>query len=122
MAKSVHNDVLDGALNIVKNNATLMTVCNAEPLTRAEAITTYALADVAVTGTDFTAADGDTNGRKLTVAAKSAVPIDVSGNATHVAIVDGTRLLYVTTCTAQQLTLGGTVDIPTWKFEIADPT
>jgi predicted methyltransferase len=122
MAKSVHNDVLDGALNIVKNNATLMTICNAEPLTRAEAISNYALADVAMTSTDFMAADGDTNGRKLIVAAKSAVPIDISGNATHVAIVDSTRLLYVTTCTAQQLTLGGTLDIPTWKFEIADPT
>lgn len=122
MAKSVHNDVLDGALNIIKNNATLEIVCSAEPTTRAEAVTTYALADVAVTGTDFTAADGDTNGRKLTVAAKSAVTIDASGNATHIAVVDGSRLLYVTTCTAQQLTAAGTVDIPTWKIEIADPT
>jgi hypothetical protein len=102
MAKSVHNDVLDGALNIIKNNATLEIVCSAEPTTRTEAVTTYALADVAVATGDFTASDGDTNGRKLTVAAKNAVAIDVSGNATHLAIVDGSRLLYVTTCTAQQ--------------------
>lgn len=122
MAKSVHNDVLDGAF-LVFNDADIMTACNAEPTTRTEAITTFKLADVALTpGTDFTISDGDTNGRKVRVAAKSAVPIDTSGTATHVAICDATRLLYVTTCTSQVLTSGGTVDFPVWDVEIADPT
>lgn len=122
MAKSVHNDVLDGAFNIL-NDGDLMTVCSSEPTTRTEAVTTFKLADVAMTpGTDYTISDGDTNGRKVRMAAKSAVPIDTSGTATHVAIVDGTRLLYVTTCTSQALTSGGTVDFPVWDVEIADPT
>ena len=123
MAKSVHNDVLDGALDIIKNNCNLMTVCSTEPTTRTEAVTTYALADVAMSGTDFTHADGDTNGRKTTVSAKSSVLIDTSGSAQHVALVDGTRLLYVTTCTTQALTANGsnTVNIPAWDIEIADP-
>jgi hypothetical protein len=76
---------------------------------------------VAVTGTDFTLADGDTSGRKMTVAAKNGVPIDANGTGSHVALVDATRLLFVTTCTAQVLTAGGTVDVPAWKEEIADP-
>lgn len=124
MAKSVHNDVLDGALNIIKNNCTRMTLCNAEPTTYTEANATFALADVTMASSDFTAADGDTSGRKLTVAAKSSVPVDTSGTSTHVALLDvtNTKLLYVTTHTGQVLTSGNTANIATWKIEIADPT
>jgi len=122
MAKSVHNDVLDGAF-LALDAADIMTACNAEPTTRAEAVTTFKLADVAMTPvTDFTISDGDTNGRKVRVAAKSAVPIDTTGTATHIALCDATRLLYVTTCTSQLLTSGGTVDFPVWDVEIAEPT
>jgi hypothetical protein len=114
--------VLDGAFDVL-DQADLMTVCNAEPTTRTEAITTFKLADVAMTpNTDFTKADGDSSGRKVTVAAKSSVPVDTTGTATHVALVDSSRLLYVTTCTSQALTSGNTVNFPAWKVEIADPT
>lgn len=124
MSKSVHDDVLDGALNIVKNNCTRMTVCNAEPTTYTEGNATFALADVTMASGDFTAANGDTSGRKLTVGAKSAVPVDTTGTANHIALLDVTnsKLLYVTTCTSQALTSGNTVNIPAWKFEVADPT
>jgi len=121
MGKSVNDEVLDAAFDVV-DQADLMTVCNAEPTTRTEAITTFKLADVAMTpNTDFTKADGDVSGRKVTVAAKSAVPVDTSGTATHVALVDATRLLYVTTCTSQALTSGNTCNVPAWEIEIADP-
>ena len=58
MAKSVHDDVLDGALNIVKNNATRQVACSAEPTTYTEGNATYALADITVASGDFTAARG----------------------------------------------------------------
>lgn len=124
MAKSVHDDVLDGALNIIKNNCTRMVACSAEPTTFTQANATFALADVTMASGDFTAANGDTSGRKLTVAAKTGVTVDVSGTANHVALLDVTnsKLLYVTTCTAQGVSTGGTVDFGTWKVEIADPT
>ncbi len=124
MAKLVHDDVLDGAFDVL-DQANLMIACSAQPTTRAEAVSTYALADVAMTvNSDYTKANGDTNGRKVTVAAKSGVLIDTSGTATHIALVDGTRLLYVTTCTSQALTANGsnTVNFPAWDVEIADPT
>ncbi len=122
MAKSVNDDVLDGAFDVL-DQANLMTACSAEPTTRTEAVTTYALADVAMTvNTDYTKANGDTSGRKVTVAAKSGVTVDASGTANHIALVDATRLLYVTTCTAQALTSGNTVNFPAWDVEIADPT
>lgn len=122
MGKSVDNDVLDGALNIIKNNCNLMTVCSAQPTTRTEAVSTYELADVVVDSADFTVGDGDSSGRKVTVAAQTGATVDVTGTATHVALVDGTRLLYVTTCTSQALTSGNTVDFPAWKIEISDPS
>jgi hypothetical protein len=125
MAKSVHDDVLDGALNIVKNNATRQVACSAEPTTYTEGNATYALADITVASGDFTAANGSTSGRKLTVGAKTGALIDASGTATHIALLDvtGAKLLYVTTCTSQALTANGsnTVNFPSWKFEIADP-
>jgi hypothetical protein len=123
MAKLVHDDVLDGALNIIKNNCTKMTVCSTQPTTYAEGNATYALADVTMTGTDFTVGNGDVSGRKLAVAAKSAVTIDADGTALHIALLDvsNSKLLYVTTCSSQALSTGGTVDIPTWDIELSDP-
>jgi hypothetical protein len=129
MAKTVHDDVLDGAFNIL-NDCDLMTVCDTQPTTFAEATTNsggggFKLADVAMTpGTDYTISNGDTNGRKVRMAAKSAVPIDVSGTAIYIALTKsaGSLLYYVTTCTSQVLTAGGTVDFPVWDVEIADPT
>lgn len=122
MAKSANDDCPDAYLNEIKNNANLMVACSAEPTTRTEAVTTYALADVAMVSGDFTLANGDTSGRKATVAAKNTVPVDTSGDATHVALVDGTRLLFVTTCTTQTLTSGNTVNFPAWDIEVGDPT
>lgn len=124
MAKSVHNDVLDGAHNIIKNNCTRMTVCTTEPTTYAQANTNNMLASVTMASGDFTAADGDVNGRKLTIAAKTGVSISVSGTAQHIALLDvaNSKLLYVTTCTSQPLTAGNTVNFPSWKIELADPT
>jgi len=124
MAKTVHDDVLDGAFDVL-DQANLMIACSAQPTSRTEAVTTYALADVAMTvNTDYTKANGDVSGRKVTVAAKSTVLIDTSGTATHVALVDGTRLLYVTTCSSQALTANGsnTVNFPAWDIEIQDPS
>lgn len=125
MAKAAHDDVMDGALLVIKNNVTRQVACSAQPTTFTEANATYALADVTMASGDFTIANGDTSGRKVTVAAKSGVLIDTSGTANHVALLDVTnsKLLLVTTCTSQALTANGsnTVNFPAWDDEIADP-
>lgn len=123
MGKATPDAVLDKPLDEIAT-ATALVVCSAQPTTYAEATATYALADVVTDGTDFAKANGDTSGRKVTVAQQPDVPIDTSGSANHVALVrtaDST-LLYVTTCTAQSLTSGGTVTVPAWDIEFADPT
>lgn len=122
MAKALVDAVLDGTLDVFAT-ATKITVCSAQPTTYAEANATFALADVVVDSGDFTKAD-HTSGRKVTVGAQSAVPIDTSGTATHIAyiITGSSTLLGCTTCTSQALTAGGTVDIPAHILSVADPT
>jgi len=123
MAKYAHPDMIDGALNIIKNNATKMVVCTAQPTTYTEGNTTYKLAEVTMASGDFTIANGDSSGRKVTVAAKNGVPVTVTGSATHVALLDVTnsKVLFVTTCTTVTLNSGNTVNFPAWKDEIAAP-
>lgn len=122
MAKSVDDTVLDGALNVIKTNVVSMSACNAEPTTRTEAATTFKLAVATMVNGDFTIANGDTNGRKVTTAAKSTINVDTTGTATHIALFDASVLRYVTTCTSQALTSGNDVNFPAWDIEIADPT
>lgn len=130
MAKSVHNDVLDAALNYIKNNCTRLVVADsaliADPPTYANVNTSGGdnLADVTCVSGDFTVADGDVSGRKLTIAQFTAFNVDVSGTAGHICLLDvaNSKVLYTTTCTNQALTSGNTVTVPTWKIEIADPT
>ncbi len=119
--KSAHNDVLDAALSEIKDNGTIMTLCSQAPTTRTEAVSTYALADVAMAPTDFTIGDGDVSGRKLAVAAKSSVLIDTTGTGTHIAVCDGTRLLWVTSCASYNAIQGQTMNFPTWDVELRDP-
>lgn len=125
MAKSVADAVLDAALQYLEDNATLLCVCSAQPTTYAEATSTYKLADVVIDSADFTGpADGDSSGRKTRINEQAAVPVDSSGDATHIALCksSGSVLLYVTTCTTQTLTAGNTVTVPAWDIEIADPS
>jgi hypothetical protein len=121
MAKWINDSVLDALLDAIAAG-TILTVCSAQPATRAEAVTTYRLADVVIDSGDFSKANGDASGRKVTIAQQADVPVDSSGTATHIAICDGTNLLLVTTCTSQALTAGNTVTIPAFDDEIADPS
>ena len=119
MAKAVANSVLDAMLAKIAT-ATIMTACSAQPTTRTEAVTTYALADA--TPTFQSAADAAGGGRELAVDQKTGITVDASGDATHVALCDGSEWLYVTTCTTQTLTSGNTMTFNSWKITIGDPS
>jgi uncharacterized membrane protein len=121
MSKFTPTVVLDAALDKIAT-ATIMTLCSAQPTTRTEAVTTFALASVTMASGDFTKAAGDTSGRKVTMAAKSGISVTASGTATHVALCDGTQVLHVTTVTSQAVTSGNTANIAAWKAEFADVT
>jgi len=123
MAKTISDLVLDGALDITATG-TIMHICSSEPANRAAAVSA-SLADVVLTAGDgngdYVIANGDTSGRKITISQQASMPIDATGTATHVTISDASNLLLVTTCTSQALTSGGTVTVPAFDQEIADP-
>jgi hypothetical protein len=118
MAKFVPDSIIDLQLDQLEN--TNIYVCSAQP-TDHTSLSGITLATQPVSGA-YTKANGDTSGRKTTVPAQSGVSITATDTATHVALSNGTdTLTAVTTCTSQPLTSGGTVDIPAWDMEIADP-
>ena len=118
MGKKVDDTVLDGLLGII-DNATTCHLNTAEAADRAAAISdslgTYT---PSYTGP----VNGDTSGRKITHDAASSVSVTSSGTCTHLAGIDATLLLWVTTVTSQVLTSGNTVNVPAFDFEVADPT
>ena len=126
MAKTQLDDIYDsGTLALLRQRCTRVTVCTTQPASYAAANSTTGvmLAKSGVlTSTDFTLANGDVSGRKITVAAQSSVTVDASGNAGHVAWIgsSGSTLLVVTTCTSQALTAGNLVNIPAHDFEMLD--
>jgi len=118
MAKFADITVLDALLDKVGTSTQLL-VTTSQPANRAAAISA-ALA-TATLSSAFTKSTGTPNGRKTTVAQQSNVSVTATGSATHVCLIDGTTLLYVTTVTAQTLTSGNTVTIPAWTITIPDP-
>ena len=121
MGKFASTDVLDGSLNIVRS-ATRMVAVSGEPASYAAAFAGR-LTEAVLTVGDFTLAAGDISGRKVNIAAKGGLSVLAAGTADHIALIDvaGSRLLYVTTCPAQALVLGGAVSIAGWSVEIAAP-
>ena len=115
MAKYTDPYVLDGATARVAG-ATAQHICAGQPTSRADALT-RSLGTVAMDAGDFTFANGDVSGRKVVVAAQTGVPITVSGTADHVALIDATRLLQVTTVPGQVVTAGNTAHVAAYDVE-----
>ncbi len=124
MAKFQDDDMLDAALNVLKNNVVQVTVTAGQPVTYASATTQggQMLARTVVSSADFTLADGDTNGRKVTIGQQTGIPVSATGGANHVNLLSAASILYTTTATSQQLTSGNTLTVNAWDIEIADAT
>lgn len=125
MAKFTDDSVLDAALAKTATG-TRLSVTTAQPANYA-GIAAVSLGNVALTaglgGGDFSAAtNGDTSGRKTTLAAQTIASASASGDATHICIDDGTTLLHVTTCTTQTVTSGNQINVPAFDVEFLDTT
>lgn len=134
MGKSCHDDYLDAALNYLKTYTDKLVLLSGAPAAYADTQADVddsglRLAEVAVDSGDFTGpSDGETSGRKIIVNAQDAV--EITGNETtgdtesnHYALIDTSesKILYVTTATAQTQSFGAEVDIPAFTIEIRDP-
>jgi hypothetical protein len=124
MAKTLDDTVIDASLNVVKNGATQMAICSAQPMNYAEATATYMLAlKTGLTAGSFIGpVNGTSSGRKLTKTAETGISVTNGGGAAFVALCSGSVLLLVDTCTPQVLTAGNTVNTPAFEWEIADPS
>lgn len=129
MARLTNDDVLDDGLDAMKAAVDVaggkMVICEGAPTTYSHASQNKGTGDgkvlATVTNPTLTIAD-DTSGRKCTISAETGVTIDISGDADHIALTDGSAVLwFVTTATLQALVAAGTVDIPAWKVNVQDP-
>lgn len=128
MAKFAPDATIDGMHDVVAL-ADEMYVCSAQPTDYLDISNVDLVGPVALTpgdgNGDFAIADGDTSGRKITVAAQNGASVTASGTATHIVLATGgaTDLLrYITTCTSQALTSGNTASTSAWAVTILDPT
>ena len=119
MAKWQIDAMLDAGLAYISSNSTAEWVCSGQPANYA-GIDAMALASAVPVFEANT--DGDVSGRKLPVSGLVDIPVFATDSATHIVLSSADTLLYVTTCTPQELTIGNTVVIPTWDIEIADVT
>lgn len=118
MSKLLTDAMIDGGLDKVAT-CIRFSICAGQPTSYAD-IAARTLATKSITSGAFTKANGDTSGRKVTIAAQTDVDITVSGTADHVVIDDGTNYV-VTTCAPQALTSGGTVSTNAYALEVSDP-
>ena len=127
MGKLVPDAILDAMLDLIANGVDRIDICKDTPVDYSTATTagTHSLGSVVVTagvgGGDWTRANGDTNGRKITMAQQTGVSIGTSGTATHIAGTDGSSVFwFATTCTSQAVTAGNTATINAFDIEISD--
>lgn len=126
MAKFVVDAALNEMIKYLKVNGVKMVVCHNDPVTFASmngASHGNNLASATLVSTDYAYDDGDVSGRKLTVneqADLDVVMAQATATANEVAICSATAIILKTTCTAQLLTNGNTVTVPTFDDEILD--
>lgn len=134
MAYRIADTVFDQALNYLKSNCGQVVVLSGDPASYSEATsangsgTGKLIASVNVSSTDFTVADGASDGRKVTVSAQNDVAVSHSGDASHVAWLNNTSgseaVLFVTQLTTNRtgLTSSDTLDIPAHFAAFRDAT
>lgn len=116
----VADRVLDNGLTVLDTEATHLHICTQEPVTFAEASSTYTKGSAAVS--IGAPAARTPSGRKVTVAAISGASVSGSGTVTHWAIVDTTnsRLLATGSLSASQaVTSGNTFSLA--AFDVGIP-
>jgi hypothetical protein len=123
MAKKFADSIFDAALNAVKNAATTLVFCSAEPANYAGIAAVALMTKTGLTAADYTGpADGDVSGRKLTVNAVSNMTPSANGTVTYAVLHDGATLLAGTSVTSQAVTTAQAWDSPAFVIGLTDPT
>lgn len=124
MSKWANDLGLDAALDWYALS-TVLHVCSAQPANYA-GIAAVSLGSVVVDAADFTKANGDVSGRKLTVGAQTIAAATASnaGTSLHAVLAStgDSTLRYITTIANQAVTAGNPLSVSAWDIEIGDPT
>ena len=120
---TLSNRVYDNGLTVLDTEANRVDICSSEPTTYSAATSTNTLGNT--TSISISAPeDGDTSGRKVTLAAVTGGNVTATGTATHFAISDtvNSRLLATGSLSASQdVTSGNTFSLTAVDIEIPDP-
>ena len=122
MVRRIADEALDAALSYIRTNVTIQHAVSADPVNFA-GIAAVSLASVAMADADITIGVGTVSGRKLTVAAKTAITPSANGTATHLVLADATNsiLLLQVPIPATALVTSINTDFASWEHEFRDP-
>ena len=122
MAVNIPDAVKEQLLDYIADTGDTLYICTDEPANYA-GIAAVEVGSVALTegdgNGDYTIGDGDTSGRKLTLAQQTVTPDDTD-SVTHIVIADdvGEELLAVNTCSSYAVTNG--VDVVIASYDIVE--
>lgn len=121
MARYQNDLMLDAALDWLIANSTARWALSADATTYASAAAVK-LASATIASANFTKADGDVSGRKVTVGVVSAVSVGTQGSATHYALVNpvGSVMAYLVPASVKLLPAGSEVTFGAFDIEIED--
>ena len=118
----LNDNAFDQGLNWVDTNGTRIDICSQEPVSYAEATTTYTLGNAVVnTGAPT---NGDVDGRKVVVPSVTGATVTGSGTATHWALTDGAGVLVATGAlsASQAVVNGNTFSLTAINITLRDVT
>ena len=132
MTKSAVDSLSQAYLNELINLGDQMNVCYQAPTSYTEAVvesgTGFSIGVKTLTLSEgqgtYTSADGDSSGRKVTVAQQTSITMSYDANANHIAIVStaNSALLIVTSLTSQAVVAGNSATVSAFDLEVRDPT
>ena len=130
MGHGTDDSVYDAALDEIVNNCDKMVLTEGEPNNFADANTNNGtgsgqkIAEVAMVPGDFTKANGDTSGRKVTSGAKPGISVVAAGDGDHVAYLDTVNSIllhfYQIATPRNGLVVSDNVNFPVHDLEIRD--
>lgn len=118
----INDRVFDNGLTVLDTEANRLDICSQEPVSYAEATSTYTLGNKTSLSVGAPQ-DGVTNGRRVVVAAITDGTVSGTGTASHWAITDtgNSRLLATGALSASQaVTSGNTFTLAAFNITIPD--
>ena len=118
------DNALDSGLSYLNTNGDRVDICSQEPTTYTEATSTYTLGNK-TSASVGAPQNGDTSGRKVTIAAISDGSVTGTGTASHWSLVKTTAttelLAAQTLSSSQAVTSGNTFSLGAIDIEFPDP-